>query len=641
MTSPGASELKWRSLLTETLPYEVPVIFSNEVLFASLVSDSGSGPVRALVGRMRDKLDRFTIPYSYEISKDESRSTSLAIVHPNHQLRFSEFYEQYAQSMLDYCSRSTMSLRRPMTETPIFSDSDLSTDAPLKLGIPHVAVAEGEIDTSHISSYFTYGKYNLMGKFFDSGEFRRLEKRYKFMRTIDVSKCFFNIYTHSITWAVKGKDFAKAQGDVYSFEGRFDRLMQKANYNETNGIVVGPELSRIFAEIIFQDIDLRVETALLPDRVHERHYALRRYVDDYFVFCNSQQDLDVVHDVLRDQLERYKLFINAHKTVTSTRPFVSQISLARSELGGLIEAIHDCLDDISGNIDPLKLRRKARNLKRNALDIRLICERYEVTFNTLSGWLLSTLRYLLQRSVNAIAASQAEDVQQALTDMSVALLDIIFYICALDLRVRSTYSLCQIVAVTERLDKSSHPDSYDRIMHVLAEELGSLIRTQLYANVTIDRDRVELYNLLIIGAHYLGSQFIKSGAARDALDAISLTSPISYFGFITAKFCFLKDPAEFQAGLAALNASARSRVEARKGELGRDSEAFLLACDYMSSPDVAPSDKRTLWKTLGAGEPSNADADAAGRYLAFADWTGVRIEHVLARKELRPVYVWA
>lgn len=641
MTSAAASELNWRSLLTETLPYEVPVIFSNEVLFASLVSDSGSGPVRALIGRMRDKHDRFTVPYTYEISKDERRSTSLAIVHPNHQLRFAEFYEHYAQSMLDYCNRSTMSLRRPITETPIFSESELSKDAPLKLGIPHVVVDDGEIDTSHISSYFTYGKYNLMGKFFDSGEFRRLEKRYKFMRTIDVSKCFFNIYTHSITWAVKGKDFAKAQGDVYSFEGRFDRLMQKANYNETNGIVVGPELSRIFAEIIFQDIDLRIEAALLPDRVHERHYALRRYVDDYFVFCNSEQDLDVVHEVLRDQLERYKLFINAHKTVTSTRPFVSQISLARSELGGIIEAMHDCLDDISGDVEPIKLRRKARNLKRNALDIRLICERYEVTFNTLSGWLLSTLRFLLQRSINAIAASQADDVQQALTDMTVALLDIIFYICALDLRVRSTYSLCQIVAVTERLDKNSHSDPHDRITHVLAEELGSLIRTQLYASASTVRDRVELYNLLIIGAHYLGPQFIRSGAARQALDAISLCSPISYFGFITAKFCFLKDPVEFQAGLATLNASARSRVEARKGELGRDSEVFLLACDYMSSPDVASADKRTLWKTLGAGEPSNADAEAAGKYLAFADWTGVRIEHVLARKELRPVYVWA
>ena len=39
--------------------------------------------------------------------------------------------------------------------------------------------------------------------------------------------------------------------------------MQEMNYNETNGIVIGPEFSRIFAEVILQQIDTSVERELL------------------------------------------------------------------------------------------------------------------------------------------------------------------------------------------------------------------------------------------------------------------------------------------------------------------------------------------------------------------------------------------
>ena len=46
----------------------------------------------------------------------------------------------------------------------------------------------------------------------------------------DVSKCFYNIYTHSVTWAVKDKESAKRNSGESSFENRFDKVMQLANY---------------------------------------------------------------------------------------------------------------------------------------------------------------------------------------------------------------------------------------------------------------------------------------------------------------------------------------------------------------------------------------------------------------------------
>lgn len=74
-----------------------------------------------------------------------------------------------------------------------------------------------------------------------------------------------------------------------TFGGQFDILMQNLNYGETNGIIIGPEFSRIFAELILQRIDLNVMYYLRDNRDSKRlefktDYEIFRYVDDFFVF---------------------------------------------------------------------------------------------------------------------------------------------------------------------------------------------------------------------------------------------------------------------------------------------------------------------------------------------------------------------
>src|SRR3954463_5955650 len=103
----------WRSLLTETLPYEVPAIFSNEILYASMVKPSTDPAVSKIVHCLRATLNKYTVPFSYKISKDDNRTTTLGIIHPNQQMAIAEFYELYKQSLIDYCSASEVSLRHP------------------------------------------------------------------------------------------------------------------------------------------------------------------------------------------------------------------------------------------------------------------------------------------------------------------------------------------------------------------------------------------------------------------------------------------------------------------------------------------------------------------------------------------------
>ncbi|PPV41777.1 hypothetical protein C5L43_04655, partial [Ectopseudomonas oleovorans] len=91
--------------------------------------------------------------------------------------------------------------------------------------------------------------------------------------------------------------------------------MQLSNYNETAGILIGPEVSRIFSEIIFQKIDSNIESELSDLGLQaNRHYAIRRYVDDYFVFSDSENNSKLIAETIEKYCKFYKFNLNTSKT---------------------------------------------------------------------------------------------------------------------------------------------------------------------------------------------------------------------------------------------------------------------------------------------------------------------------------------
>ena len=246
-----------RPLLTDTLPYEVPIIFSNDAYYLRKCASVSATDEAVIVKNILERPNSTpTIPYFYRIKKDATKKTLLGIPHPFAQLDICAFYDRYESSILTACSRSDFSLRHPAGIAAVFvEEMETPAHAPLKIGFPHLEPSTNQPELSRVVSYFTYRKFSLLSKFYSSREFIALEKQFSRVRQLDVSKCFYNIYTHSVSWAIRSKSFAKKNQKTSSFDTIFDGLMQKANYNETNGIIVGPEFSRVFAEIIMQAID--------------------------------------------------------------------------------------------------------------------------------------------------------------------------------------------------------------------------------------------------------------------------------------------------------------------------------------------------------------------------------------------------
>jgi hypothetical protein len=293
-----------RAVITDTAPYEVPIVISNDGLYRNL---AGRATASAQLAEIIERLvcaddDSYTIPYRYKISKDAKSSRQLSLVHPRNQFKICKFYQDYETLITYHCSMGSFSIRRPFkTGSTFFFRSPMADVNKYK----HNRVDTSELDlfARNPASFFSYDGVDRLYKFFVSDEYGQLEKKYPHMLLMDVSKCFSSVYTHSMPWALKGTQHSKDNVKAASFGNDFDRLMQKMNFNETNGICVGPELSRIFAEIILAAVDAKVEAQLgLLNLKHGQDYDCRRYVDDYMVFCDTRENADRIRSVISDCL---------------------------------------------------------------------------------------------------------------------------------------------------------------------------------------------------------------------------------------------------------------------------------------------------------------------------------------------------
>ena len=95
------------------------------------------------------------------------------------------------------------------------------------------------------------------------------------------SQVFIHMHYHGRFW---GETIGEKLRTVSSaFGNATDVICQRINFNETNGIVVGPEFSRVMAELLMTRIDIKVQEALL-----EQKLVLKRiifYIGIWMTFC--------------------------------------------------------------------------------------------------------------------------------------------------------------------------------------------------------------------------------------------------------------------------------------------------------------------------------------------------------------------
>ena len=125
----------------------------------------------------------------------------------------------------------------------------------------------------------------------------------------DIRAFYHSVYTHTIPWAIRGKANAKADKFSDHYANSLDLFCRNAQDQQTIGLPVGPDTSRVMGELIASAIDekLREETGI-------SFQDATRYVDDMTISSADGSSGDALIASARRAAAEYELELNHDKS---------------------------------------------------------------------------------------------------------------------------------------------------------------------------------------------------------------------------------------------------------------------------------------------------------------------------------------
>jgi hypothetical protein len=201
----------------------------------------------------------------------------------------------------------------------IYNLSDLSASKPVESGATTRSV---RTKSKSLNEF----KFQLIDK--------ALNKRFELR--LDINSFYPSIYTHSISWAIMGRDLAKkyfklkskspqnwsriltfdVYAKLYAVCELLDTLVRNCQERQSVGLPIGPDISFILAEIIGNRMDSEI---LEVNRGVE--YQCTRYYDDYYFYVNTYGDAEKILKNVQGILNAYSLETNESKVKIKELPF--------------------------------------------------------------------------------------------------------------------------------------------------------------------------------------------------------------------------------------------------------------------------------------------------------------------------------
>ena len=716
-----------RVLFSDVLPYELPFIFSNRYFYRFLVKngihvesdnivwnrDVPEGALIVLsfildkgIAEMKAKgyvkcddqeIKKFqTIPFTYRILHKPTKSRELAVIHPRNQILMVDFYDKYKSLMLYYCGLDKYSLRYPNKVACYFFYRDKLHKTLIGRKTDSLELFFNEYE--NLRTFFSYKRYNNIYKFYEDYRYQRAEKKFTYLLKFDVQSCFDSIYTHSIAWATGGgKEIYKSNFDKEdnTFGSKWDRQMQLMNYNETNGIVIGPEFSRIFAEVILQHVDCSVANSLQKDNLFwERDYVCYRYVDDYFFFYNDDACRKKAMELFDEKLREFKLSISSEKTHEYVRPFVTDISRAKLRIDALIddelqyhsvqipfvenvddedvqneEPDNDKIDDtlVDGaiqNQDQLYLNSRKFNQTFKTILVECNVEAKDVINYTLSriGSKLNSDIKKFDKSFRTLSRALDDDhfahlfstvknakrkKEKMITSFMEELLDVTFFLYSSNKRVNTTLKVINILnsiiihmenayQIKDK-DVPKYSDSArDVVFKKIQDELSLVLKTtSVDPNTQLETLYFLIINKQLRSKYHFSeeelSQYLRRLSSKGVHNALTVTILLYYYGN-EIRYVGLKE--KLIQMVKEMYISVPEKLRRKKSELS------ILTLDLITCPYLTYQNKKEIAGLIGISEPdlkSMLGYFRKQKYM-FTKWTKVDITKELSAKISQEVY---
>jgi len=640
---------KQRPVLTDMLPFEVPPTFSNRGYYRFLRSNCieieknqlrwicdtaaldqtmrilfGIDPGATIAtevlsewGKLKtrrsvpiNKCQMATSPFNFRVAHNLDGRT-LSVVHPRNQVAVASFYATHSALIIYHTSVSEFSIRRPVSVSRYAFFKDKLHDERLDAA---AGVEEEDREYEQLGSYFVYQKYRNIHRFFESYKYHRSEKKYDAMVQIDVSKCFDSIYTHSLPWAILGKDQTKFSLDESknTFGGRFDALMQNLNHKETNGIVIGPEFSRIFAEIILQSVDVELVKTLAGEEslIHKVDYEIFRYVDDFFVFYNKESTQLKVFEALQKILKSKKLSINTAKIKCYQKPIVTEITIAKEHISALLndEVNPICKEEslTHSSAPPKQSFVCSINANRLITRYKSVLKEAGVAYGDLLNYTFAIAENKLEKLFKTYVSSDESDGdRKRLAKALLAIMEFTFFAYSASPKVNHTIRLCRMIAMSvDFLHAEGFP--YE-LKHLLFKYVHENVMQQLEKNsMSIYREVESLYLLLSlsqIGREYWlpVSVLLRHFLINEEENTGSYARPAGFMGHfsITILLSYIKDKIRYAKLKAFIEAHIIEKLEHVKAYCHDDTESMLMLLDLVICPYISIATKEHIGQIFG------------------------------------------
>ena len=146
---------------------------------------------------------------------------------------------------------------------------------------------------------------NYKNFFMDGDPRQDIMIKSKYIAHADIANCFPSIYSHSISWALVTKQYAKVNRTATLWFNQIDTFTRNLKFGETNGLLIGPHVSNLISEIILTTVDYELVN---------KGFKYIRNIDDYTCYAKNHEEAESFILSLSDELKKYELTLNSKKT---------------------------------------------------------------------------------------------------------------------------------------------------------------------------------------------------------------------------------------------------------------------------------------------------------------------------------------
>jgi len=438
-------------ILTDLQPVETPKIYTSKYFYDFLIKSKSIKKIMKCSGDQ----DKGNIspawhasPLKYHILKDNNDMRELSYVNPLSMIEVCCFLDEYEKELLDSINTNLFSIRHHKKNNDLYYTK--SDNSIVEYEYINADNKRDKIEAS--GNFYKIEPYKRLDFFYKSQEWFDLNRKYKFFGKIDYNKCFDSIYTHTYNWFITSNVIEAKLFNQKHILSAIDRLLQSMNMSMTNGIVVGPEFSRLLAEILLQNIDSEVYIELNRiGIIKDEDYSIKRYIDDVFIFTNDEENINKIISLITNTAEKYRLHLNNKKKEVGKLPHIW--FTWRESVNGYTSSLlqflfHDVRDEKYGYII------KEKNLMNNN-KFSKIKELFQNMLINNMDYNVKVVSYCLSTILNKVANRKYNELKKTIFNKSkdfaiYQLYDLLLYTYSFAATYNNTEKLISIIILIEK-----------------------------------------------------------------------------------------------------------------------------------------------------------------------------------------------